>query len=69
MVMNCLGAYCIYYLNYHCLQLIAEFGTDHIYNCDTFNEMVPHTSNVTYLSQVSSNIFQAITDVDPSAVW
>jgi alpha-N-acetylglucosaminidase len=50
-------------------ELIAEFGTDHVYNCDTFNEMTPHTSNVTYLSQVSSNIFQAITDVDPSAVW
>lgn len=50
-------------------ELIAEFGTDHIYNCDTFNEMTPHTSNVTYLSQVSSSIFQAMTDVDPSAVW
>lgn len=50
-------------------ELVAEFGTDHIYSCDTFNEMTPHTSNLTYLSQVSSAIFTAITDVDPDAVW
>jgi alpha-N-acetylglucosaminidase len=51
------------------LQLVAEFGTDHIYSCDTFNEMTPHTANVTYLSQISNAILTAITDVDPDAVW
>jgi alpha-N-acetylglucosaminidase len=49
--------------------MIAEFGTDHIYSCDTFNEMTPHKSSVTYLSQVSSNIFLAMTEADPTAVW
>ncbi|XP_021938138.1 alpha-N-acetylglucosaminidase isoform X2 [Zootermopsis nevadensis] len=50
-------------------ELVAEFGTNHVYSCDTFNEMTPHTSNVTYLSAVSSAVFSAMTDVDPSAVW
>jgi alpha-N-acetylglucosaminidase len=67
--MNFLDPYCIYNLNYRRFQLTAEFGTDHIYNSDTFNEMPPHTSNVTYLADVSRNTFLAITDVDPSAVW
>ncbi|PSN53363.1 Alpha-N-acetylglucosaminidase [Blattella germanica] len=50
-------------------ELIAEFGTDHIYNCDTFNEMKPHTPNVTYLGAVSRAIFLAMAEVDPEAVW
>ncbi|KAJ4434463.1 hypothetical protein ANN_23025 [Periplaneta americana] len=50
-------------------ELIAEFGTDHIYNCDTFNEMVPQTANLTYLAQVSNAIFSAMTAVDTTAVW
>lgn len=27
-----------------------EFGTDHLYNIDLFNELVPHTGTVTYPS-------------------
>ncbi|XP_067002009.2 alpha-N-acetylglucosaminidase isoform X8 [Anabrus simplex] len=50
-------------------EMIAEFGTDHAYNCDTFNEMNPRTDNVTYIADVGSAIFQAMTDVDPEAVW
>ncbi|KAJ9597696.1 hypothetical protein L9F63_011450, partial [Diploptera punctata] len=50
-------------------ELLAEFGTDHIYNCDTFNEMKPHTPNVTYLAAVSRAIYSAMTDVDPDAIW
>jgi alpha-N-acetylglucosaminidase len=76
--MSCVGLYCITTektvirtpcFTSFCSQLVAEFGTDHIYSCDTFNEMTPHTSNVTYLSEVSSAILTAITDVDPGAVW
>jgi len=26
-----------------CFQYIKEFGTDHLYNADTFNEMTPKT--------------------------
>ncbi|OAD53228.1 Alpha-N-acetylglucosaminidase, partial [Eufriesea mexicana] len=48
---------------------IAEFGTDHIYNCDTFNENEPHTSEIKFLTNVGHSIFEAMTDVDPQAIW
>ena len=35
-----------------------EFGIDHIYNCDTFNEMDPKTNNTEYLATVSKAIYQ-----------
>lgn len=46
-----------------------EFGTDHIYNADTFNEMSPTSSDPTYLSSISSAIFKSMTSVDPNAIW
>ncbi|XP_032679060.1 alpha-N-acetylglucosaminidase [Odontomachus brunneus] len=48
---------------------IDEFGTDHIYNCDTFNENEPVNSELAYLSNVSHSVFQAMTAVDPQAIW
>ena len=38
----------------------AEFGTDHLYNCDTFNEMDPPTSDpeVSYEKKKSCEIGQ-----------
>ncbi|GLH16523.1 Alpha-N-acetylglucosaminidase [Gryllus bimaculatus] len=50
-------------------ELIAEFGTDHFYNCDTFNEMVPQSQGLVYLRNVGAAIFEAISDVDPQAIW
>ncbi|XP_018597361.2 alpha-N-acetylglucosaminidase isoform X1 [Scleropages formosus] len=50
-------------------KLVARFGTDHIYNTDTFNEMTPASSDPTYLSAVSRAIFVSMTSVDPSAIW
>ncbi|XP_056649230.1 alpha-N-acetylglucosaminidase isoform X2 [Diorhabda sublineata] len=46
-----------------------EFGTDHVYNCDSFNENDPYTTDLTYLSNVGQSIFAAMTAVDPEAVW
>ncbi|XP_012141442.2 N-acetyl-alpha-glucosaminidase [Megachile rotundata] len=48
---------------------IEEFGTDHIYNCDTFNENEPHTSELKFLRNVGHSTFQAMNAVDPDAIW
>lgn len=42
-------------------ELIKEFGTDHVYSADTFNEMQPLSSEPTYLSKVSSAVFRSMT--------
>lgn len=34
------------------------YGTDHIYNCDTYNEMLPPTSDPTYLKAASTAVYQ-----------
>jgi hypothetical protein len=48
----------------------AEFGpTDHLYNCDTFNEMSPATNDTTYLANSGKAIYRAMTAADPDAVW
>ncbi|XP_076164710.1 N-acetyl-alpha-glucosaminidase isoform X2 [Ptiloglossa arizonensis] len=48
---------------------IEEFGTDHVYNCDTFNENEPHTSSLKYLRNIASSVFKSMTNVDPKAIW
>lgn len=50
-------------------QVMKQFGTDHIYNTDTFNEMTPPSSDPTYLSAVSRSVFASMTSVDPQAIW
>ena len=46
-----------------------EFGTDHIYNCDTFNEMTPSSNTTQYLSSAGKAVFDAMATADPAAVW
>ncbi|XP_019409045.1 PREDICTED: alpha-N-acetylglucosaminidase [Crocodylus porosus] len=50
-------------------ELIKEFGTDHIYSADTFNEMRPLSSDPAYLSGVSAAVFISMTGADPRALW
>ncbi|XP_055006392.1 alpha-N-acetylglucosaminidase [Boleophthalmus pectinirostris] len=50
-------------------QVVKQFGTDHIYNTDTFNEMTPPSSDPAYLSSVSRAVFSTMTAVDPQAIW
>ncbi|XP_021233744.1 alpha-N-acetylglucosaminidase [Numida meleagris] len=50
-------------------ELIKEFGTDHIYSADTFNEMSPLSSDPVYLAGISSAVFRAMTGADPEAQW
>ncbi|XP_032890693.1 alpha-N-acetylglucosaminidase isoform X1 [Amblyraja radiata] len=51
------------------LELIQEFGTDHVYSADTFNEMTPRSSDPKYLSSISNAVFKSMTQVDRSAIW
>lgn len=50
-------------------EYISEFGTNHIYNCDTFNENTPESNDPEYLASTARAIFSEINNVDPRAVW
>ncbi|XP_022365311.1 LOW QUALITY PROTEIN: alpha-N-acetylglucosaminidase [Enhydra lutris kenyoni] len=50
-------------------ELTKEFGTDHIYGADTFNEMLPPSSEPSYLAAATASVYQAMITVDPDAVW
>ncbi|CAK6438171.1 unnamed protein product [Pipistrellus nathusii] len=50
-------------------ELTREFGTDHIYGADTFNEMQPPSSEPSYLAAATAAVYQAMVAVDPDAVW
>jgi alpha-N-acetylglucosaminidase len=43
----------------------AEFGTDHIYNTDTFNENRPASNNTEYLKRAGRAVFDAMLAGDP----
>lgn len=42
-------------------QVVMQFGTDHVYNTDTFNEMPPPSADPAYLSAVSRSVFASMT--------
>ena len=46
-----------------------EFGTSHIYACDTFNEMEPRNNSVEYLANVARAVYQGMASADKEAVW
>lgn len=50
-------------------ELTKEFGTDHIYGADTFNEMQPPFSDPSYLAAATAAVYEAMVTVDPDAVW
>lgn len=50
-------------------QTIAEFGTNHAYACDPFNELVPSTINETYLASFGESIFGTMLSADQDAIW
>ena len=41
-------------------ELTKEFGTDHIYGADTFNEMQPPSSEPSYLAAATATVYQAM---------
>ncbi|ESO95231.1 hypothetical protein LOTGIDRAFT_144735, partial [Lottia gigantea] len=50
-------------------EMINEFGGDHIYNTDMFNEMTPKSSDPNYLSATSKAVYDAMLAADPQAIW
>lgn len=42
-------------------ELTREFGSDHVYGADTFNEMQPPSSEPSYLAAVTAAVFEAMT--------
>ena len=49
--------------------LIAEYGTDHYYNADAFNEMDPTSTDLTFLANTNAKIYEAMTTEDTQAVY
>ncbi|CAG0917267.1 unnamed protein product, partial [Notodromas monacha] len=51
-------------------QLIADFGTDHLYSCDLFNENgIPGgVDPVQYLNTVGKGVYNSLAAVDPDAI-
>lgn len=47
----------------------ALYGTDHLYTADTFNENLPPQNDADYLRGMSAQVYQAMKEVDPKAVW
>lgn len=41
-------------------ELTKEFGTDHIYGADTFNEILPPSSEPSYLAAATASVYQAM---------
>ncbi|XP_014246594.1 alpha-N-acetylglucosaminidase [Cimex lectularius] len=50
-------------------QYIANYGTDHVYNCDTFNEMRPTSDDPKFIRKIGKSIFASLLKEDPHAVW
>lgn len=46
-----------------------QFGTDHIYGADPFNEVTPPSWEPKYLASASDVIYQSMKSVDPKAEW
>jgi len=45
------------------------YGTDHVYQCDTYNEMQPPSADPEYLASSSKAVLSAMRAGDPDAVW
>lgn len=46
-----------------------EFGTDHIYGTDPFNEVTPPSWEPKYLADVSKHIYESLSNADKEAKW
>jgi alpha-N-acetylglucosaminidase len=46
-----------------------DFGTDHFYSADTFNENPPPTNDSSYLDAISKKVYASMADADPRAIW
>ncbi len=49
--------------------LTEEFGNDHYFNADTYNEMNPSSSKLKFLKETNKAIYDAMAKVDSEAVF
>lgn len=49
--------------------VIRNYGTDHIYFTDPFNEMQPKSANPSYLAMTAKYVFHSIATIDNKAIW
>eukprot|EP00301_Raphidiophrys_heterophryoidea_P004159 c11825_g1_i2.p1 GENE.c11825_g1_i2~~c11825_g1_i2.p1 ORF type:complete len:766 (+),score=152.94 c11825_g1_i2:55-2352(+) len=47
----------------------AYNGTDHVFNADTYNEMVPSSNDPAFLTAQSKAVYDSFAAHDPKAVW
>ena len=45
------------------------FGSDHLYDADSFIEMVPPSGDLEYLAGIGRAIYEGMAKADPKAVW
>lgn len=51
-------------------EYVKEFGeTDHVYNCDLYNEMNPDNTTEAYIRESGAAVYKAMLMADPKAVW
>lgn len=50
-------------------EYIREFGTNHAYNTDLFNEINPPSSKLQFLRDSGKAVYNAMSAADPKAVW
>lgn len=49
--------------------MATEWGTDNIYQTDTYNEMAPSENDAAFLNASSAAVFAAMVGSDPDAIW
>jgi alpha-N-acetylglucosaminidase len=50
-------------------QIALYNGTDHLYNCDLYNEMLPPSNSPAYLASATAGVYAALAEADPRAIW
>lgn len=50
-------------------EMQSEFGVDHVYNADSFNEMDPSSNDTDYIRSAGKAVYNAMVTADPKAVW
>lgn len=50
-------------------EIINEYGTDHIYFADPFNEVQPKLAEAEYLRETANGIFSSMKEVDKKSIW
>ena len=49
--------------------ITAEFGNDHYFNTDTYNEMTPSSTDLTFLKETNAAIYKTMSSFDSEAVF